>query len=288
LWWNNLLYTSSLIVIVFHWIHSCTMQWVLSVRNDPLGRPCLDNVFTNTGTPRDDETSDALSAQYSMHPVGRLDYDTTGLLLFSSSGPLTQALLHPKHAIEKEYVATVTGVVQEEALRTTLRDGVATGEGVHTANLLSVAHMPPGHVANYLQRIQAEFPTSYNLTDLKQRGYLDVLEATDLSIVTLTVSEGKHRMVRRMLANTGHPVVSLHRTRIGAIRLVEEAMSEGGNRDRGTELDTPTVLQPGQSRSLTRSELLWAQQQLKQGRQNSLPNTISDDVDDERGEAHVG
>jgi hypothetical protein len=56
----------------------------------------------------------------------------------------------------------------------------------------SVSHMPQTHVTNYLQRIQAEFPTSYNLTDLKQRGYLDVLDATDLSIVTLTVSEGKH------------------------------------------------------------------------------------------------
>jgi pseudouridine synthase len=223
-----------------------------------------------------------------MHPVGRLDYDTTGLLLFSSSGPLTQALLHPKHAIEKEYVATVTGVVQEEALRATLRDGVATGEGVHTAELLSVSHVPQTLVANYLQRIQAEFPTSYNLTDLKQRGYLDVLEATDLSIVTLTVSEGKHRMVRRMLANTGHPVVSLHRTRIGAIRLVEEPTSEGDHSNRGMELDSPTALRPGQSRSLTRLELRWAQHQLKQGRQNALPNSIEDDMDDESGEVLAG
>eukprot|EP00957_Ditylum_brightwellii_P095218 7252070-Ditylum_brightwellii.AAC.1 len=42
-----------------------------------------------------------------LHPVGRLDYDSSGLLLFSSDGSLTQRLLHPRHEVEKEYVATV-------------------------------------------------------------------------------------------------------------------------------------------------------------------------------------
>lgn len=187
-----------------------------------------------------------------MHPVGRLDYDTTGLLLFSSSGPLTQALLHPKHAIEKEYIATVAGVVQEEELRATLQKGVTTGEGVHTAQLLSVTVMPEPDVASYLQSIQSEFPTSYNKTDLKIRGYLDVFDASALSIVALTVAEGKHRMVRRMLANVGHPVVSLHRVRIGAIRLDDG--EDNGN----------TALLPGKSRSLTADELKWAQRQRPQ------------------------
>ncbi|EEC45991.1 predicted protein [Phaeodactylum tricornutum CCAP 1055/1] len=110
-----------------------------------------------------------------MHPVGRLDYDTSGLLLFSSSGALTQRLLHPKHEVEKEYVAVVTGIVVEDELRATLAAGV--------------------------------------------RGYLNVFDAQALSTVRLTVSEGKHRMVRRILANCGHPVVSLHRDRLGAVAL---------------------------------------------------------------------
>jgi 23S rRNA pseudouridine2605 synthase len=182
-----------------------------------------------------------------LHPVGRLDYDTTGLLLFSSSGPLTQSLLHPKHSIEKEYVAVVTGVVDEEKLREVLAAGVTTGEGVHTAQLvLALPNMPPPKdVPNILANIKSELPKEYNTTDLKIRGYLDIFDATALSTVTLTVSEGKHRMVRRMLANVGHPVVTLHRSRLGEISL--------GN------------VPIGQTRTLTPTEIKWARQQLKVG-----------------------
>ena len=182
-----------------------------------------------------------------MHPVGRLDYDTTGLLLFSSSGPLTQALLHPKHSIEKEYVAVVTGLVDEEKLRTVLAEGVTTGEGVHTAQLVSaLSNTPPSEdVAAFLANIKSRLPSEYNTTDLKLRGYLDIFDATSLSTVTLTVSEGKYRMVRRMLANVGHPVVTLHRARLGEITLG----------------DVPV----GQTRTLTPIEMKWAYKQLKQG-----------------------
>lgn len=215
-------------------------QWVLSVRRDPTGRPCIDEIYKD------------------MHPVGRLDYDTTGLLLFSTSGPLTQSLLHPKRAIEKEYVATVTGTVDQEALAAKLAAGVKTGEGVHTAQLLSVEHFPENQVADYLEAIRAELPSQYNQSALKERGYLDVLDAVALSTVTLTVSEGKHRMVRRMLANTGHPVVSLHRERLGLIKLND--------------------LPVGKSRELSSAELKWAHQQLRQGKQQE--KSISE-IDDE-------
>jgi 23S rRNA pseudouridine2605 synthase len=182
-----------------------------------------------------------------LHPVGRLDYDTTGLLLFSSSGPLTQALLHPKHSIEKEYVAVVTGIVNEEELRTTLASGVTTGVGVHTAQLVSALPNIPSaeDAAAFLAKVKSGLPNEYNTTDLKLRGYLDIFDATSLSTVTLTVSEGKHRMVRRMLANVGHPVVTLHRARLGEISLG----------------DVPV----GQTRALTPTEMKWAQKQLKQG-----------------------
>lgn len=187
------------------------------------------------------------SAVPPLHPVGRLDYDTTGLLLFSSSGPLTQALLHPKHSIEKEYVAVVSGIVNEEELRTTLASGVTTGEGVHTAQLVSALPNIPSaeDAADFLAKVKSGLPNEYNTTDLKLRGYLDIFDATSLSTVTLTVSEGKHRMVRRMLANVGHPVVTLHRARLGEISLG----------------DVPV----GQTRALTPTEMKWAQKQLKQG-----------------------
>lgn len=165
-----------------------------------------------------------------MHPVGRLDYDTTGLLLFSSSGPLTQTLLHPKHSIEKEYVATVAGCVDTSSLEQKLATGleIAGLEGIHTARLLSVDHMERSAVRPYLDTIRANLP--YNTTDLHNRGYLEPLESSELSIVHLVVTEGKHRIVRRLLHNCGHSVVSLHRQRLGEISLGEET-PEGEWRD---------------------------------------------------------
>ena len=78
----------------------------------------------------------------SMHPVGRLDADTTGLLLFSSDGHLTQTLLNPNSDIEREYEALVVGHVNASVLSEQLFNGVKTTEG--TASLLTDArtHSP--------------------------------------------------------------------------------------------------------------------------------------------------
>ncbi|MEZ4320938.1 MAG: pseudouridine synthase [Myxococcota bacterium] len=142
---------------------------VHSTVGDPLGRANLEGL-----------TRDLLDL--GLHPVGRLDHDSSGLLPFSRDGALTQILLHPRHAVPKEYVATVEGAVPAD-LGARLAAGVETGEGVHVAELLDV-------------REQA---------------------------VRLVVREGKHRMVRRMLANLGLPVLELRRERFGALELGELA-----------------------------------------------------------------
>lgn len=113
-----------------------------------------------------------------LHPVGRLDADTSGLLPFSGDGRITQRLLHPRHGVEKVYVALVEGV-PGAGLVQRLATGVETALGVHTARVLAI----DGHR------------------------------------VELAVTEGKHRMVRRMLANCGHPVTALHRVAMGPLRL---------------------------------------------------------------------
>jgi len=201
-------------------------KWVLSVRKDRENRPCLEP-----------------SLLPGFHPVGRLDYDSSGLLLFSSSGQLTQRLLHPKHQVSKVYKATCVGNVDVEVLRQQLAAGVKTSEGIHTAELLDVVHFEHASVQPYLDEVKRNIPTSdYNLQDLSHKGHLDVLDATELSVVRLTVHEGKHRMVRRMLANTGHPVVSLEREQLGIIVLGD--------------------LPPGAWRPLTAQESQWAQRQL--------------------------
>lgn len=69
---------------------------VHSTIGDPMGRPNLEDALP----PR---------LQKSFHPVGRLDADTTGLLLFSGDGQLTQRLLHPSGGVQRQYVATVEG-----------------------------------------------------------------------------------------------------------------------------------------------------------------------------------
>lgn len=109
-----------------------------------------------------------------LHPVGRLDADTDGLLLFSRDGALTQHLLHPKRAVPRTYRARVEGTPGEDLGRV-LAAGVATADGVFTARLSSVSG----------------------------------------DEVVLEVTEGKHRMVRRMLANAGFPVVALRRLSFG-------------------------------------------------------------------------
>lgn len=137
---------------------------VLSTLRDPWGREGLERALPE--------------AWRGYHPVGRLDQDTSGLLLFSRDGALTQWLLHPKRAVPRTYVATVE-VDPAPGLADLLASGVPTAEGTFTAKVESVVGRD----------------------------------------VTLTVTEGKHRMVRRMLANAGAPVAALHRVRYGPIAL---------------------------------------------------------------------
>lgn len=119
-----------------------------------------------------------------LHPVGRLDADTTGLLLFSSVGTLTQRLLHPKYQIPREYVAHIEGQVTPEMLAH-IEGGVETTEGV----------------------------------------FAGVIRDSGEDWIRLSVTEGKYRMVRRMLANAGGPVVALKRYNYGGVNLGE--MEEG-------------------------------------------------------------
>lgn len=138
---------------------------VQSSLGDPWGRPHLGIVAADL-------------VALGLHPVGRLDADTTGLLPFCADGAVTQHLLHPRHGVEKVYVARVEGT-PGKALVDALAAGVLTSEGFHTARV----------------------------------------ESIEGSTVTLAVAEGKHRMVRRMLANVGHPVIALRRIAFGALRL---------------------------------------------------------------------
>lgn len=176
--------------------------------------------------------------KFGMHPVGRLDYDTTGLILFSRSGDLTQRLLHPKYNIEKEYVATVVSSADDDSANQDVVDilhslkrrleeeGVETTEGTHFATILEVQSLDLEQSRTILQ--------SY-LKNLKKEGTEEtdtrIMAAVDndkglLFTIRLVVREGKYRMVRRMLANCGHPVVELKRERHGLVELKDLKVGE--------------------------------------------------------------
>ena len=127
-----------------------------------------------------------------VYPVGRLDYDSEGLLLLTSDGDLAARLTHPRHAVERVYHAIVVGSPAEEDLER-LRRGVFL-DGARTA---------PAEV----RRAGA--------VDQGARGG----SRDQLTKLVITLREGRNRQVRRMCAGIGHPVRKLTRTRMGPIKL---------------------------------------------------------------------
>ena len=188
----------------------------LTTMLDPQGRPTVRDLLP-------DEHAAGL------FPVGRLDSDTTGLLLFMTNGELSHQLLHPKNHVTKRYLATVDGVFTEEDAAQ-LRAGVLLHDGM----------TKPAEV----EILSAEQDVKLNDKHQKQFKKLNTNEriqaaAGELPVVTtdvcITISEGRKRQIKRMFAHVGRPVVRLHREAFGPLEL-------------GT-------LAPGKCRKLTEEEI---------------------------------
>jgi len=124
--------------------------------------------------------------------VGRLDRDTEGLLILTNDGELAELLTHPRHGVEKAYLAQVEGVPSPGALRA-LRAGVELEDGPARA-------------------VRAQV----------------VQRARDGSALEIVLKEGRKRIVRRMCEEIGHPVQRLVRTRIGP--LTDPKLAPGAHR----------------------------------------------------------
>lgn len=136
---------------------------VVTTAADPQGRPTV---------------LDAVPARPRVFPVGRLDFDSEGLLLLTNDGELAHRVTHPSTGLAKQYLVTVAGgPVGPVALRT-LRTGVTLDDGVTAP--AQVSQPSPG-------------------------------------VLRVTIHEGRNRQVRRMCAAVGHEVTRLVRTRIGPI-----------------------------------------------------------------------
>ncbi|MBP2664387.1 MAG: rluB [Firmicutes bacterium] len=120
-----------------------------------------------------------------IYPVGRLDYNTEGLLIMTNDGDLTNTLTHPSHEIEKTYLAKVQGYPPEEKLDK-LRVGIKLEDGM-TA------------------------PAKINVIAIDREKELTTLE--------LVIHEGKNREIRRMCEAIGYPVKNLKRIKIAFLTL---------------------------------------------------------------------
>jgi pseudouridine synthase len=156
---------------------------VITTRRDPQGRRTVLDLLAGV-------------REY-VYPVGRLDYDTEGLLLLTSDGDLAARLTHPRHEVPRVYEAIVTGIPDDAALDELRRGVVLDGRRTADAVVARAATVHAGRV-----------PTTK---------------------LVLTLYEGRNRQVREMCARVGHPVRSLERVRYGPLSL--RGLPRGGWRD---------------------------------------------------------
>lgn len=144
-------------------------EGVLSSAKDDRGRTCVVDLIKGV--------------EARLFPVGRLDYDTSGLILLTNDGAFMQRLTHPSYEIWKTYEAVVKGVPNESNARS-FSEGIQLDDGPALPAVLDVV----GYKGNN-------------------------------AIVEVSLREGRNRQVRRMLERIGHPVISLKRIQFGPLRL---------------------------------------------------------------------
>lgn len=163
---------------------------VVTTMDDPQRRPTVASLVPVAENP-------------GLFPVGRLDQDTTGLLLFTTDGELAHRLLHPRWKVSKEYRVTADGILTE-ADAEELRRGVRLDDGVTQPATVTVLGSGPA----------------------AGRGGQSADGA--VTEVAITIREGRKRQVRRMFSAVGHPVLQLHRVRFGPVEL--DDLPEGATR----------------------------------------------------------
>lgn len=142
---------------------------VVTSLNDPEGRPTVRDFL---GKIRE-----------RVFPVGRLDYDSEGLLILTNDGDLAQAILHPSKKIPKTYLVKIKGVLEEEDM-TKLRNGMRI-DGTMTSPA-------------WVKKVRRSASNSW---------------------VEMTITEGRKRQIRRMIERVGHSVIRLMRIRINGLEM---------------------------------------------------------------------
>ena len=128
---------------------------------------------------------DLIPTNNRIYPVGRLDYDTTGLLILTNDGELTNILTHPKNKIPKTYVARIKGILTKEDIYN-LKKGINIDNRiVETSNF-----------------------------KIKEKNY-----EADYTNIEITIVEGRNHIIKKIFASLNHPVLRLKRTKIAFLTL---------------------------------------------------------------------
>lgn len=143
-------------------------------------------VVTTTNDEKNRKTViDLIETDKRIYPVGRLDYDTTGILILTNDGELTNKLTHPKNNIDKVYIAKVKGIVNGDDVKKLERGVIIDG-----------------------------FKTSKSKVKVRKT---DKVKQT--TIVEITIHEGKNHQVKKMLDSVGHEVIKLKREKFAFLTL---------------------------------------------------------------------
>ncbi len=135
---------------------------------------------------------DLIHVKERVFPIGRLDYDTSGVLLLTNDGDFMNAMIHPKYKVEKEYHVKVKGLLRKDE-SSQIQKGLNLGDFTSS----------PAKV----------FDVEYD--DKKENSYAKII-----------ISEGKYHQVKRMFESVGHPVIKLRRHRFGVVTTDELKQGE--------------------------------------------------------------
>lgn len=136
---------------------------------------------------------DIVNVKERVYPVGRLDYDTSGLLILTNDGDVTNRMTHPSHEVNKVYAAEIIGVPTKEEM-----DSFEKGLKIE----------------DYITS-----PARIRIIESKR----------DMALIEVTIHEGKNRQVRKMCEAIGHPVINLKRIAFGKLKLGKLKLGEWRN-----------------------------------------------------------
>jgi pseudouridine synthase len=168
----------------------------LSAASDSYGVPTIMDLLPHTGK--------------RLYPVGRLDKDTEGLLIVTNDGDLTYRLTHPKHHVDKVYLAWVEGMPDEESLDK-FRQGIMLEYGMTAPAIVEIENFY-GNKTNSIYTHKKDF-------DRQGSDRFQTCHYNSSTCLRITIHEGKKRQIKRMCEAIGHKVIKLRRIQLGPITL---------------------------------------------------------------------